>query len=184
LRLKASYERHAWQLRPLALAHEVLARRQSGAAVPWEEQVMQLTRERAARHLEELRRLEKEHGMHLRTVADRLEERFVKPLALDRLCAMIEPAMAEARRGGPGEAFASLERELDQYAETTTGVGLDVPHWLRRLEGEVQRVQAGRTAIANLAEGLFQIPRLPVPLEELRRQFEGWKKGRPSEPGA
>jgi hypothetical protein len=178
LRLKASYERHAWQLRPLALAHEVLARRQSRAAEPWQEQVRQLTRQRSVRHVEELIRLEKEHGMHLRTVADRLEERFVKPLALDRLCAMIEPAMAEARRGGPGEAFARLERELASYSATTTGVGLDVPHWLRRLESEVQRVQAGRTAIANLAENLFQIPRVTVPLDELRRQFEGWKKGR------
>jgi hypothetical protein len=178
LRLKASYERHAWQLRPLALAHEVLARRQSRAAESWQEQVTQLTRERAARHLEELTRLEKEHGMHLRTVADRLGERFVKPLALDRLCAMIEPAMAEARRGGPGEAFAQLERELESYTETTTGVGLDVPHWLRRLEAEVNRVQQGRTVIANLAENLFQIPRVPVPFDELRQQFEGWKKGR------
>jgi hypothetical protein len=178
LRLKASYERHAWQLRPLGLAHEVLARRQSRAAVPWQEQVEQLMRDRAERHLEELARLEKQHGMHLRTVADRLGERFVKPLALDRLCAMIEPALAEARRGGPGEAFARLEGELAAYAETTTGVGLDVPHWLRRLEGELHRVQATRTAIANLAENLFQIPRVVVPLDELRRQFAGWHKRR------
>jgi hypothetical protein len=178
LRLKAGYERHAWRLRPLALAHEVLARRQSAAAVPWQEQVGQLTRELAERHLEELARLEKQHGMHLRTVADRLGERFVKPLALDRLCAMIEPAAAEARRGGPGEAFARLEGELKLFAETTTGVGLDVPHWLRRLEGELNRVQAARTAVANLAENLFQIPRVLVPLDELRRQFAGLRKGR------
>ena len=116
--------------------------------------------------------------MHLRTVADRLGERFVRPLALDRLCAMIEPAMAEARRGGPGEAFARLERELESFAETTTGVGLDVPHWLRRLEGELHRVQAARSALANLAENLFQIPRVVLPLDELQQQFAGWHKGR------
>jgi hypothetical protein len=178
LRLKASYERDAWRLRPVVLAHEVLARQQSPAAEVWQEQVAQLTGEQAAWHLEELAELEKEHGMHLRTVADRLGERFVRPLALDRLCAMMEPAMAEARRGGPGEAFARLERELEAYAATTSGVGLDVPHWLRRLEAEVHRVQQSRTAIASLAENLFQIPRVPVPLDELRRQFEGWKKGR------
>jgi hypothetical protein len=178
LRLKASYERHAWQLRPLVLAHEVLARHQSEAPLPWQAQVGALTREWARQHLEWRARLEKQHGMHLRTVADRIDERFVKPLALDRLCAMIEPAVAEARRGGPGEAFARFETELERFAATTTGVGLDVPHWLRRLEAELQRVQASRSALAGLAENLFQIARVPMPLAELGRQFEGWQKRR------
>ncbi len=78
---------------------------------------------------------------------------------------------------GQASSLPSAEwRELEAYAETTTGVGLDVPHWLRRLEGEVHRVQAGRTAIANLAENLFQIPRVVVPLADLRKQLEGWRK--------
>src|SRR5262249_59128324 len=48
LRLKVSYERRAWQFRPLALAHEVLARRgRSSAAVRWERLLAQFTRERA-----------------------------------------------------------------------------------------------------------------------------------------
>ena len=45
----------------------------------------------------------------LRTVADRVEERFLKPLALDRLCALVKPAMAEARAGEKGATFARLE---------------------------------------------------------------------------
>jgi hypothetical protein len=90
---------------------------------------------------------------------------------------LVEPAMAEARRGGPGEALARLEAGLEAQARTTTGVGLDVPQWLRRLEAEVQRVQGARTALANLAENLPQIPRVSVPLDEVRRQFEGWRKG-------
>ena len=108
LRLKALYERHAWQFRPLVLAHEVLARRgRDAAAVRWEQSVAQFTQERAARHLEQLARLERATGVHLSTVADRLDERFVKPLALDRLCALIEPAMIEARRDGDRQAFAT-----------------------------------------------------------------------------
>ena len=50
LRLKAVYERHAWQFRPLVLAHEVLARRgRDAAAVRWEQSLAQFTRERADR---------------------------------------------------------------------------------------------------------------------------------------
>src|SRR5205807_4309553 len=63
----------------------------------WQEQLTRLTSELAEQYLSELAELERQHGMRLRTVADRLQERFVKPLALDRLCALIEPVMEEVR---------------------------------------------------------------------------------------
>jgi hypothetical protein len=177
LRLKASYERHAWQLRPLVLAHEVLAYRGwATAAVLWEEGVSRSTRELAAQHLEALAGLERTHGMRLGTVADRLRERFVQPLALDRLCALIGPAMEEARQAGPTPEFDRLQEELQAYAATPTGVGLDVPQWLRRLEGEVQRVRAAHTSLAELAEGLFQMPERLLSFEELQQQLQEWEK--------
>src|SRR5262249_37949901 len=99
LRIKASYERYAWQFRPLVLAHEVLARRgKNGAALLWQAGFTQISEDKAAQHLERLARRESDHGLRLHTVTDRLQERFVKPLALDRLCALIEPAMEEARQ--------------------------------------------------------------------------------------
>ncbi|HEX5271763.1 MAG TPA: hypothetical protein VFW33_14800, partial [Gemmataceae bacterium] len=173
LRLKASYERHAWHFRPVAMAHDVLARRgRAEAAVGWEEAFAQLAREPAAQHLEELARLEREHRVRLSTVGDRLREGFVKPLALDRLCALVEPAVAEARRAGARPAFERLRRELQPFTATPTGAGLDVPPWLRRLEGEVQRVRATHSAVAVLAEGLFRAPQRLVPHEEVRRQLQ------------
>jgi hypothetical protein len=177
LRLKAVYERHAWQMRPLATAHEVLARRgRDTAAVRWEQTLAQFTRERAGRLLEELARLEQARGVRLGTVADRLGERFVKPLALDRLCALVEPAMAEARRDNGRPAFARLRKEVEAFTSTPTGVGLDVPAWLRRLELEVQRAQAARTTIAALAEGFFRVPRRTLSYEELQRQLREWER--------
>jgi hypothetical protein len=176
LRLKASYERHAWQFRPLVMAHDVLARRgQAEAAVLWEEAFTQLTQEPAAEHLEELAALEREHRLRLGTVADRVQERFVKPLALDRLCALVGPAMAEAGRGGERPAFARLRRELQPLAATPTGVGLDVPQWLRRLEAEVHRVRATHSAVAVLAEGLFRVPQRLLPYEDLLLQLQEWE---------
>jgi len=177
LRLKAVYERHAWQMRPLILAHEVLARcGRDAAAVRWEQTLAQFTRERANRLLEELARLERARGVHLGTVADRLGERFVKPLALDRLCALVEPAMAEARRPNGRPAFTRLRKEVEAFTATPTGVGLDVPAWLRRLDMEVHRVQAAQSTIAALAEGFFRIPRRALSYEELQRQLREWER--------
>ena len=67
----------------------------------------------------------------------------VAPLVIDRLSALLGPAWIAAREGA-GEAnppFARLQSEIATFAATPSGVGLDVPPWLRRLEGELHRVR-------------------------------------------
>lgn len=175
LRLKAQYERHAWQFRPLLLAHEVLARAgRPAAAVLWQEAFTQATREAAAGHREELARLERAHGVRLGTVADRLREEFVKPLAIARACALIEPAMEEARREEGPAAFARLRQELKDLTARPAGVGLDVPHWLRQLENEVRRVRASHAAVVVLAGDLFRLPQRTIARAEIERQLRDW----------
>jgi hypothetical protein len=177
LRAKAGYERHAWQFRPLALAHEVLARGgRAEAAVLWESAFTQLTRELADNHIAAMRRLEQTHGVRLNTVADRVQERFVGPLCIDRLCALVGPALTEARQTGAHPSFDRLREAIRPLAENPTGVGLDVPPWLRRLEAETQREQATRSAVAVLAEELFQIPKRLISREELQQQLREWDK--------
>jgi hypothetical protein len=177
LRLKAAYERQAWQLKPLVLAHEMLARHgRTQAALLWEQSLTRLTHDLAKHHLDQLARLERSRGVRLGTVSDRLNERFIKPLTLDRLCALIEPSMVEARRPGDRTAFARLQQELAAYTATPTGVGLDVPFWLRRLEMEVHRVQATHTTIAMLAEHFFRVPRKPLAFDELQQQLRDWDR--------
>jgi hypothetical protein len=182
LRLKAGYERHAWEFKPLVLAHEVLARRgRRAAAVLWERSFTHLTGGLARQYLERLAALERSRGVRLNTVGDRLNERFIKPLALDRLKALIEPAMRESRTGpAPSKAdrlsFARLQEELQAYTATPTGVGLDVPAWLRSLESEVHRVQASQSTLAVLAEGFYRAPRRTLSLDELKRQLEEWDR--------
>jgi hypothetical protein len=179
LRLKAAYERGSWHFRPLVLAHEVLARQgRNEAAVLWEQALTRLTNELADQHLQQLGRLERARGVRLGTVSDRLNERFIKPLALDRLCALVEPAMLQAEPGEAGPAFARLREELQAYTATPTGVGLDVPFWLRRLELEVHRVEATRTTIAVLAENFFRVPRRLLSLDDVQRQLADWERPR------
>lgn len=176
LRLKASYERNAWQLRPLNLVHEVLAKKHDLAARLWRDQVEELSRQTAADHLKELARLERMHGMRLATITDRLEERFVKPMALDGLCALIEPAMEQAPVLLDQDPAVPLEEALAPLSAVPTGVGLDVPHWILRLEGEVHRVRTSKTALVSLAETLFQVPKVQVPFADFAEQLRDWKK--------
>jgi hypothetical protein len=177
----------------------VLARRgRNDLAVSWEEAFTRLTRELADLYVTKLDELEQKHGMRLRTVADLVHERFVRPLALDRLCALIAPAMNEARRfsvpsdstpsGQSGEnpvrqeqSFARLQTELQPLTAIPTGVGLDIPHWLRRLGAEIERVRLAQSALAVVAEGSWQVARRPLALEELERQVEQWDQSSPGQ---
>jgi hypothetical protein len=175
LRLKASYERTAWRLKPLTLVHEVLARHSGEAAALWREQVEQLTQEAADDHLEEMGRLEREHGMRLTTIADRLGERFVKPMTIDRLCALIAPAVRQAREYFDRDEPSPLEAELRPLADVPTGVGLDVPLWLTRLEGELHRVRDAESALGTMLEAQASVPAVAVPFEQLAEQLRDWK---------
>jgi hypothetical protein len=180
LRLKAGYDRHAWQFRPLVLAHEVLARHGAPTtALRWQESLVQFTRDLARQHLDRLLQLERQHGVRLGTISDRLNERFVKSLSLDRLCALIDPCLDEARhieRENERPSFQRLREELRAYTASPTGVGLDVPAWLKRLEAEVRRVQASRTSMAALAENFFRVLRRPVSHDDVQRQLRDWER--------
>jgi hypothetical protein len=170
LRLKSAYERDNWRMRPLVLVHEVLCRRGRPAdAAGWQEGIVHYTRQHADRHLHELAQLEARHGLKLRTVRDRLGERFVAPLVIDRLCALLGPAWAAARRGAGEDdpAFVRLREEVDSLAATPAGVGLDVPPWLRRLERELIRLRREPEPVAP--------PPVRLTVDELRKQLErGW----------
>ena len=100
LRLRAGYDRVAWNLRPILLIHEVLV--QSGqrqAAEIWRKAVAERTGDIADDCLRRLRNMNKKYGMKLPSIAERLEERFIRPLQVDRLCSLVRPAMEELRDG-------------------------------------------------------------------------------------
>jgi hypothetical protein len=177
LRLKAGYDRVAWHLQPLILAHEVLVRcGRTEAAEQWRQAVAKESRAVADYHLQRLQQLNARYGIRLRSVADRLGERFVQPLAVERLCALVRPAVEELRRGGPTRSFAELEREVARFTENPEGVGFDLPAWLEALEDEVYRVRSEAPADEELALASPPIPQVGITLDEIRRQIEKWDK--------
>jgi hypothetical protein len=177
LRLEAEYERQAWNLAPLELAHEVLSRQGHGqAAILWQETLTRKTAALAKTFLQKLRRLERQHGMRLPSVTDRLSEKFVKPLALDRILALVRPAMQEARGTGIGESFRLLQAETESYLSTTSGSALELQPWLQSLAEEVQLVESELAVPPAEGRGEQLPPPVPISLESLRQQLEIWEK--------
>jgi len=171
LRLKVAYERLAWNLRPVMSAHDVLVRgRRDEAAELWRRAIVEKTSDMADHYLAEYDKLVKQCGMTLPTVGDLLAERFVRPLALDRIRALIEPAVDEVRSGAQGESFALLEQELDDFTRTPTGSGLDAPIWLEQLENEVDQAQATDRQRSSPPPLNTALDWTPLPLEEVQRQ--------------
>ncbi len=141
LRVKVGYERIHWNLRPAIMAHEVLVRRGChGAAEIWRRAMAQRTADAADQQLARLAELQNKYAMRLPTIADRLSERFVRPLVIDRVRALVAPAAEEARRDLAPNALALLEQEAGELAEEPCGAGLDLPDWLELLEDEVEKV--------------------------------------------
>jgi hypothetical protein len=175
LRTKVQYDRIAWGIRPHALAHEVLCRRGHHAiAERWRQSIADSLQARADELLAELSRKEEEHALQLRTVRDRLEERFVQPLLIDRVCTLVEPAARDAGSGA-GEssaAFRQLEAELQPFLQQPTGVGLEVPRWLHKLEKEAERTRDRLERPSPIAE---VSPILSY--DDLQEQLVRWNSG-------
>ncbi len=188
LRLRTSYDLIAWKLQPVVLAHEVLVRGGCDAAAEsWREAVAERTAEIAEEHLERFARLNRKYGMLLPSIAERLEERFLRPLLVDQLCALVQPAMEELRlaagaapvaKSAAAEpsaaehsaAFRRLQEGIAQFTHEISGAGFDLPAWLEALQQEVDRAQSQAPEDED-----FPGPELPVPTvrlsrEEVRRQ--------------
>jgi hypothetical protein len=175
LRVKVGYERIHWNLRPVMMAHEVLIRRGlSSAAELWRRAMAQRTSDVADQQLARLAKLQSQYGMRISGVADRLGERFVRPLIIDRVRSLVEPAAKEARHGEPSAAFALLEEEAGELADEPCGAGLDLPDWLETLAKEVDRV-LDRSHGRDFEEELpVDIPWVRLSWEEIQTQLTDW----------
>ncbi len=173
LRIEASYDRVAWNLKPVAIVHEVLVRQgRDEAGVLWQRAVARRSAEVADDHLERLARLSRRYGMRLPSIASRLRQRFVQPLAIDRLRALIQPAIQERRDNKPPIAFELLEHSLAQFTDEPSGVGFDAPYWLEALEEEVHEVRF-RNEQPELPD-LPPVPQVKLSRPEVERQMEQW----------
>jgi hypothetical protein len=164
LRLRAAYDRVAWNLRPVVMAHEILVRHNRPAAAEmWQQALADRTSETADANLARFEELCTKYGVRLPSVAERLGERFTRPLAIDRVRALVAPAIAAAPNGVGShfqsnvpskdctqrsklrpDPFHALQQEIASLAQEPAGAGLDLPDWLAALEDEASSVRCRR----------------------------------------
>jgi hypothetical protein len=173
LRLLSNYERVAWNLRPVIVSHELLVRNGcNSAAQLWRRALSERISEESDRYLKRLASLQKKYAIRLSSVADRLGERFLRPMVIDRMRALVKPAMKRTSE----TAFEILEEETALLMREPTGVGFDPPAWLVALEDEVARIRGSQHQIDDklLIDELFDPE--PVSIDEVQKQLDEWDR--------
>jgi hypothetical protein len=177
LRLKAEYERIAWTLRPVNMAHRVLARRGvPEAAAAWRGRMREETQDTAAEIVDKLKKLEAQWGVRLACIADRVSRPFTAVLEQDELEALVEPAVRELASGHDDGAGDRFEERATSFIGVAGGSGVEVPDWLDRLGSTVDREldnlgDGGPTqrALLSLPDA---VPWVPVAWDDLRKALE------------
>jgi len=173
LRLLVSYDRVALNLRPVLLVHDELVRGgRLDAAEAWQQAIAAQAEDVADQHLRRFERLVRRYGMRLRSIAERIAERFTQPLVIDRLRALVGPAMSDDANVPREEAFAELCRQIKPLAENLAGAGIEVPAWLEALQAEVEQVEAGVEG-DDLLEPHLNIPQRKLDWESAVAQVDG-----------
>lgn len=177
LRLEARYDRDAWNLTPLTLVHEVLVRNSLlEAAEVWESTFEAQTADLADQHLTDLKRLQRQFGMRMPTITDHLRERFVKPLAVNRMLSLVEQSVADALAGNlASESFQLLSEEVDEYLDDSWGSGVDIPDWLQALEREVSEASQPDEGGRPGTEADLDLPVMLITRRDFQTQARKWK---------
>lgn len=172
LRLRVRYDRVAWNLKPVFWAHEILVRnRLDSAAGIWRRSLSDRIGSKAGIYVAKLRALQREYAMRMPTVADRILERFVQPMTIDRMRALVEPAARDAEANRPSVAFELLEREAGLLTQHPIGVGIDMPAWLAALEEEIETVARRHGGNEIDVMELVTMPIRPLGPDELHAQL-------------
>ncbi len=180
LRLRVRYERVCWNLKPIFWAHEVLVR--GGChqtAQQWRRALSERVGREADQYLGQLVKLQEQYAMKMPTIADRLGERFLIPMTIDRMRALVRPAMKQLRSENGmkhSPAFDLLVQEARLMTREPVGVGLDVPAWLIALEEEVERVLDGNQPNAHRPRYESAVPAIKISVQEIEAQFAATAK--------
>lgn len=172
LRVLSDYDRVAWNIQPIVLAHEVLIREgEMEAAESWRKEVGKRTADVAGNLQRRYRRLSKKYGIKLSSIEARIGERFIEPMAVERLRSLLKPAADEIEESGPGPAFERLDKEIQSWLSRSLGVGFEVPEWIQALEDEIDRIVSHAPMPQGRMEPYPDVPQAGVPWDSLAEEI-------------
>ena len=171
LRLRSRYDRVCWNLKPVVWAHRILVNDQeNGVARMWRRSLVDRVGPEATKYLDELESLRTKYSMLMASVGRRVEGRFGHQMQIDRLKALVKPAM-DPENNRSSRSFELLKHEAQTFSRTTMGVGIDLPAWLAALENEVEQfLLPQRLRDPNRKSGELQPE--PIPIASLREELE------------
>ncbi len=170
LRLRSRYDQICWNLKPVMWAHEALVRKDHGrVARLWRRLLAARVNPEAEKLLEQLVELQELYSIRMATVAQRLGERFVHPMHVDRLVSLVGPAMDDPASEESRRQFELIEHYAGTLARLPAGAGLDLPAWIIALESEVDAQMASMHYVVS-GDPLIEYD-LPD-IRDLRRQID------------
>jgi hypothetical protein len=172
LRLRSRYDRVCWNLKPVVWAHRILVNDQENAvARMWRRSLTERVGPESEKYLTMLEKLRNKYSIRMESVGRRLEGRFGHQMQIDRLKALVGPAMKNPGTTESDHAFELLTYEARVFSRSTMGVGIDLPAWLAALENEVQQ-----NLMLQRMSDAFQSPAVPeamtLSIAQLREQLE------------
>ena len=176
LRLRVSYDRVVWNLRPVVLAHQVLANRGcEETAARWRQSLKDRIRAEAKRHMLRLTELQQKYAMQLPSISKRISEKFMRPLMIDYLCALIEPAMYHEDADARLSAFDRIRQQAEAFMREPSGAGLDVPTWLLTMEDTIRSVNDKHEASMQRLLETYMLPPAKMSAEEIQENLRSWE---------
>lgn len=177
LRLLGEYDRMAWDMRPFINAHKTMVYEKNyEVADSWCESIKERSGFHAQRFIRRYRKLCLKYGLTIKTVGDRLDERLVKPMTINKLCALLEPSILEARAGGPTPSFHKLRELVKEFTREPSGTGYEPPTWLEEIENEINRYRNRSEDDDEMLDLKDFIPRKLLTKKETEKIIECMRK--------
>lgn len=175
LRLRVSYDRVVWNLRPVVLAHKVLAEHGcDDEAEQWRHSLRTRIQGEAKRHMAKLHELQQQYAMNLPSISKRLSERFMRPLLIDYQCALIKPAMMDQDASVRQSAFDGICQQAESFMDEPSGAGIDVPAWLVAMEDTVHGLKSEQLTPIFQAVDSRMLPPVMLTTETIQTIIRSW----------
>lgn len=176
LRLRSRYDRICWHLKPIVWAHKILISRQkNGVANQWRRSLTSRLNTEATRYLKNLEMLRERYSMRMESVGRRIEGRFSDQMQIDRLCALVPPAMEDPDHPACQRSFRMLQKQAEIFVDSTPVVGINLPGWLAALENQVEQYQLSQKN--HEKQSSQSLPAFQLDLNSLERQLNALPRG-------